>query len=283
VAQRFRGRLAGFEVWLEPDHINEYYWAGPDKPARYAQLVKAVYPRIKAVDPSLPVLAGSLVGRNGNFLRALYAQGIRGFYDGLAVHYYDLVLNSLRFIRQVQTANRDRAPLWLTEVGYASCAGRGRRFERGHVCITERAQSAKLGDLFGALRRPSFVRAVIVYDLQDAPGSTMGMLRADGRTRKPAFATLALAFSGRIGGPRRPTLRLRRRGGGVTASGGGPTGDYFVLKAFRAGSRRAAFQATLRPNKDDRFSLRLPRPLARGRWLVQVQHRWTGLRAQARL
>ena len=38
----------------------------------------------------VPVLAGSLVGSNGVFLRALYAAGIKGYYDGLAVHFYTL-------------------------------------------------------------------------------------------------------------------------------------------------------------------------------------------------
>ena len=55
-------------------------------------MLRAAYPAIKQANPSVPVLAGSLVGSNGVFLRALYAAGIKGYYDGLAVHFYNLTL-----------------------------------------------------------------------------------------------------------------------------------------------------------------------------------------------
>ena len=38
----------------------------------------------------MPVLAGSFVGGNGKWLQALYAAGIKGHYDALSVHFYDL-------------------------------------------------------------------------------------------------------------------------------------------------------------------------------------------------
>ncbi len=56
------------------------------KPQRYAAVLRAAYTAVKAVDPNIPVLAGSLVASNGKFLRELYAAGIKGYYDGLAVH-----------------------------------------------------------------------------------------------------------------------------------------------------------------------------------------------------
>ena len=55
---------------------------------------------------SVPVLAGSLVGSNGVFLRALYAAGIKGYYDGLSVHFYTLTLASLRSIHEVAARQR---------------------------------------------------------------------------------------------------------------------------------------------------------------------------------
>ena len=67
------------------------------------------------------MVAGSLVGSNGAFLRALYAAGIKGYYDGLSVHYYHLTLASLRSIHEVQVANGDTKPLWLDEFGWSSC------------------------------------------------------------------------------------------------------------------------------------------------------------------
>ena len=108
LARRYGTQLAAIEVWNEPDQSNEAYFAGPEhKAERYAAILRAAYPAIKAANPNVPVLAGSLVGSNGAFLRALYAAGIKGYYDGLAVHFYTLTLASLRSIREVQLANGD--------------------------------------------------------------------------------------------------------------------------------------------------------------------------------
>ena len=122
MAGRYRKQLEAFEVWNEPDQANQLYFAGPNKPQRYAAILRAAYPAIKAAAPNVPVLAGALVGWNGAFLKALYAAGIKGYYDGLSVHYYDLVLADLRAIHQVQRPNGDTKPLWLAEFGWSSCA-----------------------------------------------------------------------------------------------------------------------------------------------------------------
>ena len=42
-------------------------------------VVRAAYPAVKAANPGVLVLAGSLVGSNGAFLRALYAAGMKGY------------------------------------------------------------------------------------------------------------------------------------------------------------------------------------------------------------
>ena len=63
--------LAAIEVWNEPDQANEDYFAGPEKPQRYAAILRAAYPAIKQADPACRCSAGSLVGSNGVFLRAL--------------------------------------------------------------------------------------------------------------------------------------------------------------------------------------------------------------------
>ncbi len=95
-------------------------------------------PRSSRPTQTCTVLAGSLVGSNGVFLRALYAAGIKGYYDGLAVHFYNLTLGSLRAIHETQLANGDDTPLWLDEFGWSSCwphqqdpAGTGVRHPEG--------------------------------------------------------------------------------------------------------------------------------------------------------
>jgi hypothetical protein len=83
------------------------------------------------------VLAGSLVGSNGLFLKALYAAGIKGFYDGLSVHFYNLTLASLRSIHEVQLANGDPTPLWLDEFGWTQLLART-RIQQEQACVTQR-------------------------------------------------------------------------------------------------------------------------------------------------
>src|SRR5207302_32065 len=44
----------------------------------------AAYPAVKAVAPALPVLI-SMAGTDTSFLASLYADGVRGYYDGIAL------------------------------------------------------------------------------------------------------------------------------------------------------------------------------------------------------
>lgn len=274
LAARYRGRLAGFEVWNEPDHANEDYFKGPDKPARYTAIVKAAYRAIKRADRSLPVVAGSLVGSNGAFLEALYRAGMKGFYDGLAVHFYDLTLASVRAIRRVQRRNGDRRPLWLTEFGWTSCWP-ARRNEGGHACVTAKQQASDLSDIFRALRGRSFIRAAIVYNLRERPGEHFGVITAAGK-RKPAFAVLRRAFTSGAGPPR----RVRARISGGRLSGRAPAGDAVLVQIFR---RDGSFitGTAVAPDRFGRFSLKLPSGLSGAR--IDVFQEWTGLKTVLRV
>ncbi len=158
LAQRYASSLAAIEVWNEPDQANQLYFDGPNKPQRYAALLRAAYPAIKQVDPNLPVLAGSLVGSNGVFLRALYAAGIKGFYDGLAVHFYTLTLAALRALHEVQLANGDTKPMWLDEFGWSSCYPK-HRVQEEQGCVTAQIQARNLTDIFRSLARTPWVAA----------------------------------------------------------------------------------------------------------------------------
>jgi hypothetical protein len=270
LAKRYASALAAIEVWNEPDHRSEDYFKGPDKPERYAELLKAAYPRVKAAAPSVAVLAGSLVGADGAFLEALYAAGIKGSYDGLAVHYYDLVLASLRSIRQVQRAAGDTKPVWLTEFGWTSCYP-AHKTQAGHACVTSAVEGTNLADAFRALRATSWVKAAIVYHQQDTSQYAFGILDRQGR-RKPAFAALGAVLR-RTGPPRAVQLRLGRRGSTVVASGSGPAGDDYELDVFRGG--RLRYKAVLRLTRANTFSVRLPAQLGTGGLTVRVWQYWT--------
>ncbi len=272
LAARYGTRLAAIEVWNEPDQANEDYFAGPAKPQRYAALLRAAYPAVKQANPNVPVLAGSLVGSNGVFLRELYAAGIKGYYDGLAVHFYNLTLGSLRAIRETQLANGDTKPLWLDEFGWPSCWPH-RKIQQEQACVTPQAQATNITNIFRSLAHTPYVAAELIYKLQDSTNENFGALTTKG-ARKPAFAALARVLASPFGAPSPVTLSLSRRHGGVLASGSGPVGDYMQLEVLQGSVLR--YRALFTLNRLNRYSIPLPRVLGTHGLTVRVYQYWQG-------
>jgi hypothetical protein len=272
LAQRYGTHLAAIEIWNEPDHADEQFFAGPEKVKRYASLLRAAYPAIKQANPNVAVIAGSLVGSNGVFLRALYAAGIKGYYDGLAVHYYTLTLASVRSIRAVQLANGDQAPLWLDEFGWTSCFPR-LRIQAEQPCVTQAVQARDLRDVIHALSPTGYVAAEVIYKLRDSPTENFGVLFHSG-ARKHSFGALAMVFASPFGPVSPVRLTLRHRSRRVLASGSGPVGDFMQLEAFKSG--RLRYRATFVLDRFNRYSIRLPRVLGTRGLLVRVYQLWSG-------
>lgn len=84
---RYGDDLLAVEIWNEPNL--DQFWLAPDKARDYAALLKAAYPAAKQGDPDVIVLGGSLSNADRSFLEDLYEHGIKGHYDGLAVHPYN--------------------------------------------------------------------------------------------------------------------------------------------------------------------------------------------------
>jgi len=277
LAHRYGAKLAGIEIWNEPDQSNQVYFAGPNKAQRYAAILKAAYTSIKQADPSVRVLAGSLVGSNGLFLRALYARGIKGYYDGLSVHFYSLTLASVRAIHEVQLANGDSRPLWLDEFGWSSCFP-AQRIQEEQACVTARIQAQNLADAIRSLSGTPWVAAAVVYHLQDTAHENFGLIAASG-SRKPAFAALSQALLRPYARPHRVTLALLRRGAKIVAAGSGPVGDYMELEAFVGGVLR--YRALFILNRFNRYTIPLPRVLGTRAIQVRVYQYWAGLAGAA--
>lgn|GEM_PF-603044 len=254
LAARYGPAIAAIEIWNEPDQANEAYFAGPSKARRYAEVLRAAYPAIKHVNPRIVVLGGSLVGSNGAFLRALYAAGIKRYYDGLAVHFYNLTLASLRSIHEAQLAGGDATPLWLDEFGWTSCWPR-RRVQQEQGCVTSHIQAVNLSDTVRALARTPYVAAAVVYKLQDSDAEDFGLLSAPG-AHKPAFVALARLLPTIGGHISRVTLGLNRSGASVVAAGSGPVGDFMLLEAFQGAVLR--YRAVFTLDRFNRYSIVLP-------------------------
>jgi hypothetical protein len=271
LATRYGPRLAAIEIWNEPDQANQEYFAGPNKVRRYAAVLRAAYPAIKRANPNIPVLGGSLVGSNGDFLRGLYAAGIKGYYDGLAVHFYTLTLGSLRTIHEVQLANGDRTPLWLDEFGWSSCWPR--RTQEEQACVTRQIQGTNLANIFRSLVRTPFVAATVMYDLQESTSENFGVLTRRG-ARKPAFVLLSKVLAWPFGQPSPVALRLRTQDGVVIASGSGPVGDYMQLEAFQGSLLR--YRALFTLDRFNHYSIKLPKALGTSGLQVRVYQYWAG-------
>lgn len=272
LASRYGSKLAAIEVWNEPDQANEDYLAGPNKAQHYAAILRAAYAAVKKADPAVPVLAGSLVGSNGAFLRELYAAGIKGYYNGLSVHFYNLTLAGLRYTHEVQLANGDQTPLWLTEFGWSSCWPR-QRTQQEQGCVTTQTQAANMSNLYRSLARTPWVAADILYDLQGSLNEDFGVLTETG-AHKPSFDALRSVFASPFGKPSPVTVHLIRRAGRVVASGSGPIGDYMELEAFRG--RRAVYRALFTLNRFNRYTISLPKKLGTSKLSVKVFQYWMG-------
>jgi hypothetical protein len=276
LAARYGTKLAAIEIWNEPDQANEDYFAGPEKPKRYAAVLRAAYTAIKAANPAVPVLGGSLVGSNGAFLKQLYAAGIKGFYDGLAVHFYNLTLASVRAIRETQVKNGDTTPLWLDEFGWSSCFPL-ERIEQEQGCVTESVQAKNLISTIRELSKASYVAAAVVYKLQDAPRERFGLLGVGGR-HKQSFKALQSVLAAPVGSIPPVTLSLQHRHGQLVAKGSAPVGDYMRLEEIVSGVLRYKVLFVL--NRFNEYSLALPRQLGTKHVKVRVFQYWMG-RARA--
>jgi len=84
-----------YELWNEPN-LGDVFWKPKANPTKYAALVRASYPLMKAADPSSTILAGAFAPApdSGNdmsstqFLKAAYAAGLHGYFDALSDHPY---------------------------------------------------------------------------------------------------------------------------------------------------------------------------------------------------
>ncbi|MEO8082955.1 MAG: hypothetical protein ABI780_03980 [Ardenticatenales bacterium] len=97
VAARYRGLVAAYQIWNEPNLAREWCDQTPD-PAAYAALLKGAYAAIKAADPTAYVISAGLSPTGTDSAQAkpdeAYLQGLytamggspKGYFDLLGVH-----------------------------------------------------------------------------------------------------------------------------------------------------------------------------------------------------
>jgi polysaccharide biosynthesis protein PslG len=97
-AARYAGIIDHIIVWNEPNLSFEWGYQEVD-PARYVQMLRAVYEPVRAANPDVKILAGALAPTlepDGSphglsdliYLDRMYQAGAADFFDGLAIHSY---------------------------------------------------------------------------------------------------------------------------------------------------------------------------------------------------
>ena len=156
------------------------------------------------------------------FLAELYRRGIAGSYDGLAIHPYNewrapddrwqeqwrqfTFLPGIDAIRNVQRANGDDTPLWVTEFGWTTSTGGWASVPGPSTIVTEQQQAQYIETAFARLAEMPYVRSAVVYNLRNrAEGrrgwrpnvfnDNFGLVGRD-FTPKPAYWALQRALGG---------------------------------------------------------------------------------------
>jgi PKD repeat protein len=153
-------KAVAYEIWNEPNL--DYEWGGSPNAAQYTALLKEAYQGVKAGDPRAIVVSAGLATTGGSltsspaelaealaqarefydavevvwdltFLRQMYANGARGYFDALGSHPYGgrdapdkapkqasgpIYFRRAEEQHQVMVQNGDPAPVWATEFGW---------------------------------------------------------------------------------------------------------------------------------------------------------------------
>lgn len=215
VAERYRGKIAAYIIWNEPNLAIEW---GNQKPnaAAYAELLRAASPQIRTADQNATILAAGLSPTNENseraeddrtYLRELYAAGVQGTFDALAIHPYGFAnapdvpresnngLNFSRLLdwREIMQANGDgQKPMWITEFGYPTEQPQALQDR----VVDETDQANYLARAYEKTRGEfPFVEMFAVWNIvRDVPPTDeqfgYSLLRSDG-SYKPAYASIS--------------------------------------------------------------------------------------------
>jgi hypothetical protein len=183
--------VTAYELWNEPN-LGEAFWKPKANPAKYAAMVRAAYPLMKAVDPSATVLAGAMSPAPDNgvdmsstqFLKAAYAAGLHGSFDALSNHPYYGPMDVTTFkdwsawlqmtmttsygpaLRDQMVANGDGdKKIWATEANM-----RVQDLCIGVYCATAQRQADMITQAYTTWRTYSWAGPMFVYTYWNDPG-----------------------------------------------------------------------------------------------------------------
>jgi hypothetical protein len=194
-AARYRGRIAGYIIWNEPNLAAEWSRSGSDlvdrwasyagwvaDPADYVGVLGAAYRRVKAADPGALVITAGLAPTNENspramddrqFLRQMLDAGAQECFDVLGLHAYGYGLpptadrtihdglNLARVVdlHEILLEYDGEKRVWITELGYTIGEGQ-------HPNVSEADQADYLVEALRLIGREwSWIDVVTVWNL----------------------------------------------------------------------------------------------------------------------
>ena len=171
---KLKGRVREYEIWNEWD-----YGTGmgnkPGSAESYVKMLKAVYPRLKAIDPDAVFIAGAMSDGaivNG-WLETMLKSGAADSCDGISIHPYthknglreqrgaefflQRVLQSIDMIKKYNDGKEK--PLYITEMGYPTNIG-----PKG---LVEDTSAANLVKSYLLSKTVPAIKGMWVYDFQN--------------------------------------------------------------------------------------------------------------------
>ena len=205
VVRHFGKDVRLYEVWNEWDigiGLPKQYNKG-GSPEDYAKLLKAVYPRIKAADPDVTVMAGGSTsgGVKKGWLEGIVKQGALDFCDAISIHSYNYSdkfpqrgpeacsswMTGVQAMLRQYNDSKD-VPFYVTEMGWPTHVTKGG---------TDPELSASyLARLYLLARTSPSFKGIWWYDFQDDGWNpqynedNFGLVRPD-LTPKPSYHVLA--------------------------------------------------------------------------------------------
>jgi hypothetical protein len=161
LTSRYGSRLAGVEVWNEPNKPDGSNFVSLNPVSDYAALVESAHAHRTN---NVPIVAGALADPDLDFMRQLLARSaFRPSFDVWSLHTYAVdtahVVARVQARRDVLTSYGVRAPIWVDEFGWTTCAG---------CNVSEAMQGTLLASTFQALASPSLgVTGAMSYDFRD--------------------------------------------------------------------------------------------------------------------
>ncbi len=181
VVDRYGKQVSSWEIWNEPN-LPLFFGFTKNNGARYADLLKAAYPAIKAAQPGSTVVAAGLSRLPGEdsppaFLQQMYDAGAGGFFDAAAAHPYVFPgglaaddeggWSDVGRMHAVMTAHGDGAKkIWMTELGApTSDTPDG---------VTQQQQAQQITDVLAAAAATGYSGPAFIYSIRDLDTANRG-------------------------------------------------------------------------------------------------------------